>query len=665
MQVTFGVRILLPLLVVFLSSPRLCDAYSSGRGPNVCGTFYGLTLCCKGWTKSLDGLCTTAICDGNCGERGSCIAPNQCRCEDGRVQDDCLMEDDNGYLADEPVRCPSNCNNQGRCINGKCVCDFGFKGSACDEEEVGPCFIQTERGVCKNKVTGPGNETAMMTRNACCGSIGVAWGGLCQRCSAQSSYCGKGYIRLNHQCVDTNECEIPNVCMGGICRNTDGSFECDCPYGYVYDKNTVQCRPILDGCQKNPKACTPGGRCIPLHGTAYICQCDSGYVATDGNTRCRKEEVALNYCEIFEGRLCKNGECHPTASSYECTCNPGYVPSRFKKQCIKEFNACTFYGNSVCTNGQCLPVDRSFRCICNPGYVLSGDGTACLDKCQQLGPSVCQNGFCVPRPYGDYECRCHYGYQPSPDRKSCLMQLNPFQTSKREPLSSGNIYRGSYQADWPQENRAYHNVKPQLGETRWQPSSRVKYPNPCADSTVRRKCMGGFCINLGRGSYECRCYKGYRAVNGNQQCVADYGRTNLAKERTSPIATLRLQNSSYVSPFISPNPIHSKCRKLSSPALVICIAERQDSVHLEMWHCFPYPLRRTHEQTHPQLYHFQPPSRCCLLLIPHFCLYSTKWTRESNLCIQYVLLTLPSSITALILPNFSLKYLGLLVCLKD
>eukprot|EP00108_Taenia_solium_P004918 TsM_000290800 transcript=TsM_000290800 gene=TsM_000290800 len=594
LQVISNVRILLPLLVAFLSSPRLCEAYSSG-GPNVCGTFYGLTLCCKGWTKSLDGLCTTAICDGNCGERGSCIAPNQCRCEDGRVRDDCLVEDDNGYLADEPVRCPSNCNNQGSCINGKCVCDFGFKGSACDEEEVGPCFIQTERGVCKNKVKGPRNETAMLTRNACCGSIGAAWGSLCQSCSSQSSYCGKGYIRLDHKCVDINECEIPNVCMGGICRNTDGSFECDCPYGHVYDKNTVQCRPILNGCQKNPEACSPGGRCIPLRGTAYICQCNPGYVATDGNTRCRKEEVALNYCEIFEGRLCKNGECHPTASSYECTCNPGYVPSRFKKQCIKEFNACTLYGNSVCTNGQCIPVDRSFRCLCNPGYVLSGDGTACLDKCQQLGPSVCQNGFCVPRPYGDYQCRCHYGYQPSPDRKSCVMQLNPFQTSKRETWSNGNSYRASYQADWPQENRAYHNVSPQIGESRWQPSSRVRYPNPCEDIAVKRMCMGGFCINLGRGGYECRCYKGYRAVNGNQQCVADYRR----------LSRIIGQQGNRMAKFNYPNGIPSSGRgthfpnrntpftEIVSPFLTYIVEPHPFSVSHTFLPSFSYVHRRT------------------------------------------------------------------------
>lgn len=31
-----------------------------------------------------------------------CIAPNRCRCEDGRVKEDCSLEEDYGYLADEP-----------------------------------------------------------------------------------------------------------------------------------------------------------------------------------------------------------------------------------------------------------------------------------------------------------------------------------------------------------------------------------------------------------------------------------------------------------------------------------------------------------------------------------------------------------------------------------
>ncbi|VUZ40375.1 unnamed protein product [Hymenolepis diminuta] len=518
-------QVMLFVFSVLLITAPLSLGYSSGStGTNVCGTFYGSTQCCSGWTKGLDGLCTIAICDGNCGERGSCIAPNKCRCEDGRIREDCIVEDDYGYLADEPVRCPLNCNNRGNCINGKCVCESGFRGSACDEEEMGPCFLQTERGVCKDKIKNSGNVTVMMTRNACCASVGAAWGELCQACSNRQSYCGKGYIPLGHKCVDVNECDIPNVCARGICRNTEGSFECNCPRGYVYDAVSVQCRPAQNGCQQDPQPCTPGGRCIPIHESAYFCQCDPGYVAVDGNTRCRREEVALNYCEIFEGKLCKNGECHPTATSYECTCNSGYVPNRFKKQCIKEFNACAMYGNNVCANGQCIPSGRSFRCSCNPGYVPSKDGTLCLDKCQQLGPALCLNGFCVGRPYGDYECLCNYGYQPSTDRKSCIIS-DPFRTSKRETWG-GSSYRGSYQADWPHDfksNKIYA-PKPQYSELRLAPPSALSYPNPCDDIAIKRKCTGGFCINLDKGQYECRCFSGYRAVNRNTQCIADYKR---------------------------------------------------------------------------------------------------------------------------------------------
>ncbi|VUZ40377.1 unnamed protein product [Hymenolepis diminuta] len=389
---------------------------------------------------------------------------------------------------------------------------------------MGPCFLQTERGVCKDKIKNSGNVTVMMTRNACCASVGAAWGELCQACSNRQSYCGKGYIPLGHKCVDVNECDIPNVCARGICRNTEGSFECNCPRGYVYDAVSVQCRPAQNGCQQDPQPCTPGGRCIPIHESAYFCQCDPGYVAVDGNTRCRREEVALNYCEIFEGKLCKNGECHPTATSYECTCNSGYVPNRFKKQCIKEFNACAMYGNNVCANGQCIPSGRSFRCSCNPGYVPSKDGTLCLDKCQQLGPALCLNGFCVGRPYGDYECLCNYGYQPSTDRKSCIIS-DPFRTSKRETWG-GSSYRGSYQADWPHDfksNKIYA-PKPQYSELRLAPPSALSYPNPCDDIAIKRKCTGGFCINLDKGQYECRCFSGYRAVNRNTQCIADYKR---------------------------------------------------------------------------------------------------------------------------------------------
>ncbi|XP_061457821.1 fibrillin-1-like [Rhineura floridana] len=41
---------------------------------------------------------------------------------------------------------------------------------------------------------------------------------------------------------DVNECsENPGICINGVCINTDGSFRCECPFGYNLDYTGVNC----------------------------------------------------------------------------------------------------------------------------------------------------------------------------------------------------------------------------------------------------------------------------------------------------------------------------------------------------------------------------------------------------------------------------------------
>lgn len=42
--------------------------------------------------------------------------------------------------------------------------------------------------------------------------------------------------------LDVNECsENPGICINGACINTDGSFRCECPFGYNLDYTGVNC----------------------------------------------------------------------------------------------------------------------------------------------------------------------------------------------------------------------------------------------------------------------------------------------------------------------------------------------------------------------------------------------------------------------------------------
>lgn len=78
--------------------------------------------------------------------------------------------------------------------------------------------------------------------------------------------------------MDINECDTPNICGGGICTNTLGSYDCTCDSGFEESGGT--CVDIDECASGTP--CGAGGICTNTSG-GYVCTCPTGF-EFDGNS---------------------------------------------------------------------------------------------------------------------------------------------------------------------------------------------------------------------------------------------------------------------------------------------------------------------------------------------------------------------------------------------
>ncbi|XP_046357626.2 uncharacterized protein LOC124135954 isoform X3 [Haliotis rufescens] len=376
------------------------------------------TTCSQNCTNSPAGTYTCSCSDGFqlAADMATCGA-----CPEGKYGSNCAQN------------CSCDATNTISCnaTDGSCSCRTGWNGTTCTED-VPECTetpnICGTNGVCNERngsyscTCQPGYIRAGDACSQCTSTtFGVNCASQCTCTFANTAFCNfvdgsctcnTGWNGTNCE-TNVNECSAdPPACSGAneTCRDTSGSFACDCEAGFQKSPDNTQCI----GCQS------------PTYGTdcSSTCTCISANTAScnpvNGSCTCTSAWTGIN-CEtnvdecLATPSVCTGAQevCRDTNGSYVCDCNPGFGRPTSGAACAacnstsygtNCENACTcISGNSV----SCNSVNGS--CTCTSAWT----GTNCetnVDECLAT-PSVCTGSQEVCRDTnGSYVCDCNPGF---------------------------------------------------------------------------------------------------------------------------------------------------------------------------------------------------------------------------------------------------------------
>ncbi|KAM6899365.1 tenascin-like [Xenentodon cancila] len=395
-------------------------------------------------------------CPNECSDQGRCVN-GKCVCFPGHSGPDCSESN-----------CPENCNNNGKCVNGQCVCDPGFSGSDCSLKAClnncsnhGRCV--KGKCVCDRGFKGPSCSDQSCPKD--CSKKGRCFSGQC--------VCNPGFIGSDcSKRACPNNCNRRGRCVNGKCVCNSGFTGPDCAETACPDNCNNRGRCVNGQCvcddgftgqdcseKTCPDNCNNRGRCV--NGK---CECDSGFTGQD----CSEISCPGN-CNN-RGR-CVNGQ---------CLCDDGFTGQDCsEKACPDNCN-----NRGRCVNG---------KCECDSGF--SGDDCSeisCPDNCNNRGR--CVNGQCV----------CDDGFTG----QDCSEKACPDNCNNR-----GRCVNGKCECD--------------SGFT-GQDCSEISCPDNCNN---RGRCVNGQCAcDVGFTGADCsektcpnNCSNRGKCVNG--KCVCDVGFT--------------------------------------------------------------------------------------------------------------------------------------------
>ncbi|XP_066553217.1 latent-transforming growth factor beta-binding protein 1 isoform X2 [Amia ocellicauda] len=450
------------------------------RCENALGSYQCIVDCPPGHTLEPNGICVDVDeCSVNstlCGRHGFCentAGSFRCLCDQG------FQEQPDGQGCVDVNECEMLSS-----VCGEALCD-NAEGSfhcVCPEENqefnqmTGQCsVIGTDTGLEKECYYNLNDENLCenvlatnVTKEECCCTLGAGWGDNCEiypcpmlDTDQYSEMCpgGRGLIPtadpgygvFEPRYVDADECSLygDEICKGGVCSNTHGSFECYCKQGTYYDQITLQCVDI-DECQ-DESLCIEGN-CINTDGS-YMCFCTHPMILDGSGNRCidppemsePREQTGLfqDICwqNIINGNTCNNPLVEMKTTFAECCCLFGEAWGMMCALCPKQNTDAFASLCNVPVSGGRREYGEDALTAVNPDYpVLRPDydsqaQTRFLPLYEDEGHQYdafeglraeecgilngCENGRCVRVQQG-YTCDCFDGYSFDASKMVCV-----------------------------------------------------------------------------------------------------------------------------------------------------------------------------------------------------------------------------------------------------